>query len=48
MLSRGMKNTVGVVSRDLMLGRAFHVYFPSMLQGGIVPVPDVGRMRFFQ
>ena len=48
MLSRGMKNTVGVVSRDLMLGRAFHVYFPSMLQGGLVPVPDVGRMRFIQ
>jgi len=48
MLSRGMKNTIGVVSRDLMLGRAFHVYFPSMLQGGIVPVPDVGRMRFIQ
>ncbi len=48
MLSRGMKNSIGVVSRDLMLGRAFHVYFPSMLQGGIAPIPDVGRMRFIQ
>lgn len=48
MRQRGMTNTVGVVSRDLMLGKAFLVYFPSLLQGGPAPVPDIGRVRFIQ
>lgn len=46
MLRRGMKNTIGVIPRDMMLGKAFFVYFPATLPGGPLPVPDVGRMRF--
>jgi hypothetical protein len=39
--------TPGVVPRDLLIGRAFFVYFPSLLKGeGTVPVPDFGRLRF--
>ncbi|MBX3359182.1 MAG: signal peptidase I [Phycisphaeraceae bacterium] len=37
---------VGVVHRDLMIGKAFFVYFPAMIKRGIVPVPDFGRLRF--
>jgi len=37
---------VGVVPRDLMIGKAFFVYFPSILRDGPIPVPDFGRMRF--
>lgn len=37
----------GVVPRDLLLGRAFFVYWPSLLrEEGPLPVPDFGRMRF--
>ncbi len=37
----------GVVPRELMLGKAFFVYWPSLVRGrGPVPVPDFGRMRF--
>jgi hypothetical protein len=38
----------GVVARDLMIGRAFFVYFPSLLRGKStgLPVPDFGRMRW--
>lgn len=37
----------GVVPRELLLGRAFFVYWPSLLKDrGPVPVPDFGRMRF--
>lgn len=38
-------NTVGVVNRDLLVGRAFCVYFPAP-KPGTVPVPDAGRLRF--
>ena len=40
---------VGVVPRDLMMGRAFFVYFPSPHGNlGPIPVPDFGRMRFIK
>jgi signal peptidase I len=40
--------TAGVVPRDLMIGRAFFVYFPSLIRGAQsgLPVPDFGRMRW--
>ena len=40
--------TEGVVPRDLMIGRAFFVYFPSMIRGSQsgLPVPDFGRLRW--
>jgi hypothetical protein len=40
--------TEGVVPRDLMIGRAFFVYFPSMIRGkqSGLPVPDFGRLRW--
>ncbi len=40
--------TEGVVPRDLMIGRAFFVYFPSMIRGAQsgLPVPDFGRLRW--
>jgi signal peptidase I len=48
MNDRGMSEHRGVVPRDLMLGRAFFVYFPSFTGGNPVSVPDFGRMRFIQ
>jgi signal peptidase I len=37
----------GIVPRDLLIGRAFFVYFPSLTKGGFgIPVPDFGRMRW--
>ena len=40
--------TEGVVPRQLMIGRAFFVYFPSLIKGKAagLPVPDFGRMRW--
>lgn len=38
--------TIGVVPRDLLIGKAFFVYFPSFHKDKKIPVPDVGRMRF--
>jgi hypothetical protein len=38
--------TPGIVPRRLMLGKAFFVYFPSLIRSGVLPVPDFGRMRF--
>ncbi len=38
--------TIGVVPRDLLIGKAFFVYFPGILKDRKLPVPDVGRMRF--
>ncbi|MEX2218565.1 MAG: signal peptidase I [Phycisphaerales bacterium] len=40
--------TEGVVPRHLMIGRAFFVYFPSLIRGrwSPLPMPDFGRMRF--
>ena len=41
--------TVGVVNRDLMMGRAFFVYFPAPRRAmGKVPVPNFGAMRFIK
>jgi signal peptidase I len=38
--------TTGVVHRDLMIGKAFFVYFPAPYKVYGLPVPDVGRMRW--
>ncbi|MBK7403181.1 MAG: hypothetical protein IPJ41_00765 [Phycisphaerales bacterium] len=38
--------TIGVVNRDLLIGKAFFVYFPSVHKERRIPVPDIGRMRF--
>ncbi len=37
-----------VVARDLLIGKAFFVYFPSLFRGprGATPMVDFGRMRF--
>lgn len=38
---------IGVVPGDLLLGKAFFVYWPSLkYTGKPMPVPDFGRMRF--
>jgi signal peptidase I len=36
----------GVVHRDLIIGRAFFVYFPAPHRVLGLPIPDVGRMRW--
>ncbi len=38
--------TIGVVHEDLLIGKAFVVYFPAPLRETRVPIPDVGRMRW--
>lgn len=36
-----------VVNRDLLIGKAFVVYFPAPLpNAGMIPIPDFGRLRF--
>lgn len=37
---------MGVVHRDLLIGKAFFVYFPAANWRGSLPVPDFGRMRW--
>jgi hypothetical protein len=37
---------VGVVHRDLLIGKAFFVYFPAPQWPYGVPMPDVGNMRW--
>ncbi|MEO0482999.1 MAG: S26 family signal peptidase [Planctomycetota bacterium] len=39
-------DTIGVVHRDLLIGRAFIVYFPAPHPGAFVPIPDAGRVRW--
>lgn len=40
---------IGVVPRELMMGKAFFVYFPSPHQNlGPIPMPDFGRLRFIK
>ena len=39
-------DTVGVVHRDLVIGRAFVVYFPAPMRAGNIPIPDAGRIRW--
>lgn len=42
----GTFDNAGIVPRDLLLGRAFFVYWPSLkYEGKPTPVPDFGRMR---
>lgn len=42
-------DTLGVVHRDLLLGKAFFVYFPAPYSAlGRVPIPDFGRMRVIE
>jgi len=42
-------DTLGVVHRDLLLGKAFFVYFPAPSSAfGRVPIPDFGRMRVIE
>lgn len=38
--------TPGVVNRDLIVGKAFIVYFPAPLDTGPVLAPDIGRVRW--
>ena len=38
--------TPGIVPRDLVIGKAFFVYFPSLVKDRAIPIPDFGRMRF--
>jgi signal peptidase I len=38
--------TIGIVPRELLIGKAFFVYFPSLHKAKKIPIPDVGRMRF--
>jgi len=38
--------TMGVVNRDLLIGKAFWVYFPAPYKRQGIPVPDFGEMRF--
>lgn len=48
-VAREIDPTVGVVNRDLMLGKAFFVYFPSpegVREGSTRFVPNFGEMRF--
>jgi len=39
-------NRPGMVHRDLIVGKAFMVYFPALLDDGPVLTPDMGRMRW--
>lgn len=39
-------STPGVVNKDLVVGKAFVVYFPAPLDGGPVLTPDFGRVRW--
>ena len=36
----------GMVNRDLIVGKAFVVYFPALLDDGPILTPDIGRMRW--
>lgn len=39
-------DSVGTLDRDLIVGRAFIVYFPAPLRAGRLPIPDTGRVRW--
>ena len=50
LLEESLGEAPGVVSRDLLLGKAFVVYFPSPIPTGdhdstIIPMVDAGRIR---
>ncbi len=38
--------TTGIVPRDLLIGKAFFVYFPAPFRKQGIPVPDFGEMRW--
>ncbi len=40
--------TTGVVPRELMLGKAFFVYFPALAGSSPIPMPDFGRLRWIR
>lgn len=39
---------LGLVPRELVLGKAFFVYFPSPERFGPIPIPNFGEMRFIR
>lgn len=47
-VAKEIDNTPGIVPRKLMIGKAFFVYFPSIIRGESsgLPVPDFGRLRW--
>ncbi|MDX2146791.1 MAG: signal peptidase I [Planctomycetota bacterium] len=45
-VSRQFDDDMGVIPRQLLIGRAFFVYFPSIRTSHNLPVPDFGRMRW--
>ena len=45
-VSQEIDNTPGVVNKDLIVGKAFIVYFPAPLDNGPILTPDVGRVRW--
>lgn len=47
-VAKEIDDTIGIVPRDLLIGKAFYVYFPSVIPNRMlnVPVPDFGRLRF--
>ncbi len=40
------EDAAGVVPREMMMGRAFFVYFPAPYSAGLIPLPNFGDMRF--
>ncbi|MHC4975516.1 MAG: S26 family signal peptidase [Planctomycetota bacterium] len=44
-VARHVGDQLGVVHRDLIMGRAFLVYFPSPHSRTLIPIPDFSRMR---
>jgi hypothetical protein len=47
-VAREIDPTLGVVPRDLMLGKAFFVYFPALAGTSPIPMPDFGKLRFIR
>ena len=45
-ISDQVDDTIGVVHRDLFIGKAFVVYFPAPLKDSLLPIPDLGRVRW--
>jgi signal peptidase I len=43
-----LDDDIGVVNRDLLIGKAFFVYFPALYRRQGIPVPDFGDMRFIR
>jgi signal peptidase I len=45
-VSELIDDRAGMVNEDLIVGKAFVVYWPSMLKEGRAPAPDIGRVRW--